>query len=156
MLGVNHIIFPRHFTSVHSPVILADLRRTRMPVKVVDAILSDVNADKLQNNKPTFILLLAATSLSLLASVCLNGTWLDIWVDHKFIHYEDGIVDKSITLFITWFIRILATFLILHCSLDPLLAIGVLICGMMASSQLIKILKAHVEFIQIFEVNLHD
>lgn len=66
-----------------------------------------------------------ALVIFLLASVCrLNGTWLGIWVDHKFIHYEveDGIVDKSISFFITWSIRILATFLILHCSLDPLLA----------------------------------
>lgn len=77
----------------------------------------------------------------LLAFIFLIGAWLGFWVVHKFVLDEDGSIDTSTSLFVTWSIRILATLLILQCSLDPLLATGVLICGIMASSMLRKIFK---------------
>ncbi|XP_038905972.1 LOW QUALITY PROTEIN: uncharacterized protein LOC120091886 [Benincasa hispida] len=73
--------------------------------------------------------------------IFLIGTWLGFWVVHKFVHQEDGSIDTSIPLFVTWSIRIFATLLILQCSLDPLLATGVLISGIVASSMLRKIFK---------------
>ncbi|XP_022149433.1 uncharacterized protein LOC111017862 [Momordica charantia] len=77
----------------------------------------------------------------LLAFIFLIGAWLGFWVVHKFVLDEDGSIHTSTSLFVTWSIRILATLLILQCSLDPLLATGVLICGVMASSILRKIFK---------------
>ncbi|KAA0048313.1 nuclear envelope integral membrane protein 1 isoform X1 [Cucumis melo var. makuwa] len=77
----------------------------------------------------------------LLAFIFLIGAWLGFWVVHKFVLDEDGSIDTSTSLFVTWSIRILASLLILQCSLDPLLATGVLICGIVASSMLRKIFK---------------
>ncbi|XP_022948207.1 uncharacterized protein LOC111451852 [Cucurbita moschata] len=77
----------------------------------------------------------------LLAFIFLIGAWLGFWVVHKFVLDEDGSIDTSTSLFVTWCIRILAALLILQCSLDPLLATGVLICGIMASSILRRTFK---------------
>ncbi|XP_038906035.1 uncharacterized protein LOC120091936 [Benincasa hispida] len=77
----------------------------------------------------------------LLAFIFLIGAWLGFWVVHKFVLDKDGSIDTSTSLFVTWSIRIVATLLILQCSLDPLLSTGVLICGIVASSMLRKIFK---------------
>uniref|UniRef100_A0A9I9DVQ4 Nuclear envelope integral membrane protein 1 n=1 Tax=Cucumis melo TaxID=3656 RepID=A0A9I9DVQ4_CUCME len=82
-----------------------------------------------------------ALKIFLLAFIFLIGTWLGFCVVHKYVHHDDGLVDSTVSLFVSWFIQILATFLILQCSLDPLLATGVLICGLLTSSMLRRIFK---------------
>lgn len=50
----------------------------------------------------------------LLAFIFLIGAWLGFWVVHKFVLDEDGSIDTSTSLFVTWCIRILAALLILQ------------------------------------------
>lgn len=85
----------------------------------------------------------------LLAIILPIGTWLGFWVVHKFVDHENGLIDKNISHFVvSTSIQILATFLILKCSLDPILATGGLICGIMASTVKSKIFKFQLNLFQ--------
>lgn len=60
----------------------------------------------------------------LLAFIFLIGAWLGFWVVQKFVLDEDGSIDTSTSLFVTWSIRILAALLILQVfSLSLLLSV---------------------------------
>uniref|UniRef100_A0A0A0LD37 Uncharacterized protein n=1 Tax=Cucumis sativus TaxID=3659 RepID=A0A0A0LD37_CUCSA len=90
-----------------------------------------------------------ALATFLIAIILPIGTWLGFWVAHKFVDRENGLIEKNISHFVvSTSIQILATFLILKCSLDPILATGGLICGTMASIMTSNIFKFQLNLLQ--------
>ncbi|XP_065873123.1 uncharacterized protein [Euphorbia lathyris] len=77
----------------------------------------------------------------LVAFFILVGAWMGFWAVKQLVLTPDGLVDSSTSYFVTWSIRILAVFLILQSSLDPLLAVEALIFGIMLSSISRKIFR---------------
>ncbi|XP_071716543.1 uncharacterized protein [Rutidosis leptorrhynchoides] len=65
----------------------------------------------------------------LLAFVGLTGAWLGFWAVRKLVLTEDGSIDSGVAHFVAWSFRILAASMILQSSVDPLLAVGALIGG---------------------------
>ncbi|KAF3323039.1 hypothetical protein FCM35_KLT13028 [Carex littledalei] len=65
-------------------------------------------------------------SVFLIVVVVLAGAALGYWVVRKFVLSADGHVDADIARFVLWAMRVIALFLILQSSLDPLLVIGAL------------------------------
>ncbi|XP_010550318.1 PREDICTED: uncharacterized protein LOC104821209 isoform X2 [Tarenaya hassleriana] len=70
------------------------------------------------------------------AFLSLSGAWLGFWIVRKLVLTEDGSIDISTSLFVSWSIRILAAVMILQSSIDPILAGGALISGIFVSSLL--------------------
>ncbi|KAK2965538.1 hypothetical protein RJ640_030586, partial [Escallonia rubra] len=71
--------------------------------------------------------------------IVVTGAWLGFWVVRKFVLTEDGSVDTGVSLFVAWSIRIFASVMILQSSVDPLLAAGALVCGVIVSSILRRV-----------------
>ncbi|KAL9831831.1 putative NEMP family protein [Arabidopsis thaliana] len=66
--------------------------------------------------------------------VCIYvGSVVRIWTVKKFVVTKNGSVDISTSIFVSWSIRAFAVALILQSSLDPLLAGGALITGILIS-----------------------
>nr|XP_016473658.1 PREDICTED: uncharacterized protein LOC107795510 [Nicotiana tabacum] len=61
----------------------------------------------------------------------LAGTWLGFWVVHKFVLAEDGSIDIGVSQYVGWSIRVFALGLIIQSSLDLLLVLEALICGVL-------------------------
>ncbi|KAK9071024.1 hypothetical protein SSX86_009592 [Deinandra increscens subsp. villosa] len=70
----------------------------------------------------------------LLVFVVLCGAWLGFWAVRKLVLTEDGSIDTGVAQFVAWSIRIVASSLILQCSVDPLLAVAALVCGVVIPS----------------------
>ncbi|KAI3803839.1 hypothetical protein L1987_32001 [Smallanthus sonchifolius] len=70
----------------------------------------------------------------LLAFVVLCGAWLGFWAVRKLVLTEDGSIDTGVAQFVAWSIRIVASSMILQCSVDPLLAVAALVCGVLIPS----------------------
>ncbi|CAH2064586.1 unnamed protein product, partial [Thlaspi arvense] len=70
------------------------------------------------------------------AFVFLFGAWSGFWTVKKFLVTKDGSVDITTSVFVSWTIRAFAAILILQSSLDPFLAGGTLISGIIISSAL--------------------
>ncbi|KAI7728787.1 hypothetical protein M8C21_015523 [Ambrosia artemisiifolia] len=70
----------------------------------------------------------------LLAFVVLCGAWLGFWAVRKLVLTEDGSIDTGVAQFVAWSIRIVASCMILQCSVDPLLAVAALVCGVVIPS----------------------
>ncbi|KAL6339097.1 hypothetical protein AAG906_024248 [Vitis piasezkii] len=77
----------------------------------------------------------------LLIFVVVAGAWLGFWVVRKFVLTEDGSIDISTSHFVAWSIRSVAAVMILQSSLDPLLAAGALICGILVSGILRRVIR---------------
>jgi hypothetical protein len=75
------------------------------------------------------------------AFLSLGGAFFGFWTVRKLILTEDGSIDVSTSLFVSWSIRIMAAVLILQSSVDPLLAGGALISVILMSSTLKKITR---------------
>lgn len=72
----------------------------------------------------------------------------------KLVLTEDGSIDMSTSLFVSWSIRIIAAVLILQSSVDPLLAGGALISVILISASLKKI--SRLKFIlRLYEIPLN-
>ncbi|CAH2043263.1 unnamed protein product, partial [Thlaspi arvense] len=71
----------------------------------------------------------------------LGGAFFGFWTVRKLVLTEDGSIDISTSLFVSWSIRILAAVLILQSSVDPLLAGGALISVILLSSSLKKMIR---------------
>ncbi|KAI3774548.1 hypothetical protein L1987_49106 [Smallanthus sonchifolius] len=67
----------------------------------------------------------------LVAFVVLCGAWLGFWAVRKLVLTEDGSIDTGVAQFVAWSIRIVASSMILQCSVDPLLAVAALACGVL-------------------------
>ncbi|KAK4773750.1 hypothetical protein SAY87_028769 [Trapa incisa] len=80
----------------------------------------------------------------LLAFLVLTGAWLGFWAVRKLILTEEGSVDISTSNFVAWAIRILASVMILQCSLDPILAAEALILAIVMSSLLGRVIGSRV------------
>nr|XP_043623234.1 uncharacterized protein LOC122595019 [Erigeron canadensis] len=70
----------------------------------------------------------------LLAFVVLCGAWLGFWAVRKLVLTEDGSIDTGVAQFVCWSFRIVASCMILQSSVDPLLAVLALVCGILSSS----------------------
>ncbi|KAJ0522052.1 putative NEMP family protein [Helianthus annuus] len=70
----------------------------------------------------------------LLAFVVLCGAWLGFWAVRKLVLTEDGSIDTGVAQFVAWSIRVVASSMILQCSVDPLLAVAALVCGILVPS----------------------
>ncbi|XP_076959641.1 uncharacterized protein LOC143635783 [Bidens hawaiensis] len=70
----------------------------------------------------------------LLVFVVLCGAWLGFWAVRKLVLTEDGSIDTGVAQFVAWSIRIVASSMILQCSVDPLLAVAALACGVLIPS----------------------
>ncbi|XP_059594625.1 uncharacterized protein LOC104878704 isoform X2 [Vitis vinifera] len=77
----------------------------------------------------------------LLIFVVVAGAWLGFWVVRKLVLTEDGSIDISTSHFVAWSIRSVAAVMILQSSLDPLLAAGALICGILVSGILRRVIR---------------
>ncbi|CAH8280966.1 unnamed protein product [Arabidopsis lyrata] len=75
------------------------------------------------------------------AFLSLGGAFFGFWTVRKLMLTEDGSIDVSTSLFVSWSIRIMAAVLILQSSVDPLLAGGALISVILMSSTLKKITR---------------
>ncbi|CAI0430526.1 unnamed protein product [Linum tenue] len=75
-------------------------------------------------------------AIFMVAFIVLAGAWMGFWAVRKLVLAEDGSVDTSTSHFVAWSIRIIAAIMILQSSLDPLLATGALLSGIIASSVL--------------------
>ncbi|KAL3583382.1 hypothetical protein D5086_014443 [Populus alba] len=80
-------------------------------------------------------------AIFLLAFIAFAGAWMGFWAVRSFVLTEDGSVDISTSHFVAWSIRVLAVVLIIQSSLDPLLAAEALICGIIVSSILRRIIR---------------
>ncbi|GMY11923.1 nuclear envelope integral membrane protein 1 isoform X3 [Fagus crenata] len=80
-------------------------------------------------------------AIFLLAFVVLTGAWMGFWIVRKLVLTEDGSIDISTSLFVAWSIRSLAAIMILQSSVDPLMAAGALISGIMVASSLRRIFR---------------
>nr|XP_016480323.1 PREDICTED: uncharacterized protein LOC107801505 [Nicotiana tabacum] len=77
-------------------------------------------------------------------SVCgpsLGPTWLGFWVVHKLVLAEDGSIDIGVSQYVGWSIRVFASGLIIQSSLDLLLVLEALICGVLISLVLRRIFR---------------
>ncbi|XP_024980533.1 uncharacterized protein LOC112517363 [Cynara cardunculus var. scolymus] len=72
----------------------------------------------------------------LLACVVLTGAWLGFWAVRKLVLTEDGSIDTGVAQFVAWSFRIVAASMILQSSVDPLLAVDALVCGVLIPSAL--------------------
>jgi hypothetical protein len=72
-------------------------------------------------------------AILLVVFVFMLGAWSGFWTVKKFVVTKDGSVDISTSIFVSWSIRAFAVALILQSSLDPLLAGGALITGILIS-----------------------
>ncbi|KAL0677332.1 hypothetical protein Bca4012_005313 [Brassica carinata] len=81
------------------------------------------------------------TPVAIFAGVFLSlaGAFFGFWTVRKLVLTEDGSIDMSTSLFVSWSIRIIAAVLILQSSVDPLLAGGALISVILISASLKKI-----------------
>ncbi|KFK34252.1 hypothetical protein AALP_AA5G120700 [Arabis alpina] len=68
--------------------------------------------------------------------VFMFGAWSGFWTVKKFVVTKDGSIDITASIFVSWSIRVFAVVLILQSSVDPLLAGGALISGILISSVL--------------------
>lgn len=68
--------------------------------------------------------------------IALAGAWLGFWAVRKLVLTEEGSIDSSVSQFVAWAIRVIAAFMVLQCSLDPLLAAGALVWAILISSVL--------------------
>ncbi|KAJ0241989.1 hypothetical protein HA466_0213270 [Hirschfeldia incana] len=96
------------------------------------------------------------TPVAIFAGVFLSlaGAFFGFWTVRKLVLTEDGSIDVSTSLFVSWSIRIIAAVLILQSSVDPLLAGGALICVIILSSSLKKI--SRLKFIlRLYEIPLN-
>ncbi|CAH8364054.1 unnamed protein product [Eruca vesicaria subsp. sativa] len=96
------------------------------------------------------------TPVAIFAGVFLSlaGAFFGFWTVRKLVLTEDGSIDVSTSLFVSWSIRIVAAVLILQSSVDPLLAVGALISVILISSSLKKITR--LKFIlRLFEIPLN-
>ncbi|XP_059624022.1 uncharacterized protein LOC132267005 [Cornus florida] len=78
-------------------------------------------------------------ALFLVVFLVLVGAWLGFWVVRKLVLTEDGLIDIGVSQFVAWSIRIFATVMILQSTVDPLLAVEALLCGILVSSILRRI-----------------
>jgi hypothetical protein len=88
------------------------------------------------------------------AFLSLGGAFFGFWTVRKLILTEDGSIDVSTSLFVSWSIRIMAAVLILQSSVDPLLAGGALISVILMSSTLKKITRLKF-LLRLFEIPLN-
>ncbi|XP_010444620.1 PREDICTED: uncharacterized protein LOC104727260 [Camelina sativa] len=88
------------------------------------------------------------------AFLSLGGAFFGFWTVRKLVLTEDGSIDVSTSLFVSWSIRIMAAVLILQSSVDPLLSGGALICVIIMSSTLKKITKLKFVLLRIFLIPL--
>ncbi|KAG7627928.1 NEMP family [Arabidopsis thaliana x Arabidopsis arenosa] len=72
-------------------------------------------------------------AILLVVFVFMLGAWSGFWTVKKFVVTKNGSVDISTSIFVSWSIRAFAVALILQSSLDPLLAGGALITGILIS-----------------------
>ncbi|KAI3715778.1 hypothetical protein L6452_22765 [Arctium lappa] len=72
----------------------------------------------------------------LLALVVLIGAWLGFWAVRKLVLTKDGSIDTGVAQFVAWSFRIVASSMILQSSVDPLLAVEALVCGVLIPSAL--------------------
>ncbi|RID59221.1 hypothetical protein BRARA_F02464 [Brassica rapa] len=96
------------------------------------------------------------TPVAIFAGVFLSlaGAFFGFWTVRKLVLTEDGSIDMSTSLFVSWSIRIIAAVLILQSSVDPLLAGGALISVILISSSLKKI--SRLKFIlRLYEIPLN-
>ncbi|CAA7034637.1 unnamed protein product [Microthlaspi erraticum] len=84
----------------------------------------------------------------------LGGAFFGFWTVRKLVLTEDGSIDISTSLFVSWSIRILAAVLILQSSIDPLLAGGSLISVIIVSSSLKKISRLKF-LLPLFEIPMN-
>ncbi|KAJ8544851.1 hypothetical protein K7X08_017434 [Anisodus acutangulus] len=91
-------------------------------------------------------------AIFLLLFLAIAGAWLGFWVVHKLVLAEDGSIDIGVSHFVGWSIRIFAYALILQSSVDPLLALLALICGILISSILRRLFRP--KFVLRFFKNL--
>ncbi|CAN8251466.1 unnamed protein product [Cochlearia groenlandica] len=84
----------------------------------------------------------------------LAGAFFGFWTVRKLVLTEDGSIDISTSLFVSWSIRILAAVLILQSSVDPLFAGGALIAVILISSIFKKIGKFKF-VLRIFEIPIN-
>ncbi|XP_059282860.1 uncharacterized protein LOC132036520 [Lycium ferocissimum] len=80
-------------------------------------------------------------AIFLLLFLVIAGAWLGFWVVHKLVLAEDGSIDTGVSQFVGWSIRIVAAALVLQSSVDPLLSIEALICGILISSILRRLFR---------------
>ncbi|KFK28444.1 hypothetical protein AALP_AA8G515400 [Arabis alpina] len=84
----------------------------------------------------------------------LAGAFFGFWTVRKLVLTEDGSIDISTSLFVSWSIRIVAAVLILQSSVDPLLAGGALITVILMSLSLKKI--AGLKFLlRLYEISMN-
>ncbi|KAF8081994.1 hypothetical protein N665_0853s0007 [Sinapis alba] len=96
------------------------------------------------------------TPVAIFAGVFLSlaGAFFGFWTVRKLVLTEDGSIDMSTSLFVSWSIRIIAAVLILQSSVDPLLAGGALISVILISSSVKKITR--LKFIlRLYEIPLN-
>ncbi|WZZ43887.1 hypothetical protein YC2023_040146 [Brassica napus] len=96
------------------------------------------------------------TPVAIFAGVFLSlaGAFFGFWTVRKLVLTEDGSIDMSTSLFVSWSIRIIAAVLILQSSVDPLLAGGALISVILISASLKKI--SRLKFIlRLYEIPLN-
>lgn len=96
------------------------------------------------------------TPVAIFAGVFLSlaGAFFGFWTVRKLVLTEDGSIDMSTSVFVSWSIRIIAAVLILQSSVDPLLAGGALISVIIISSSLKKI--SRLKFIlRLYEIPLN-
>ncbi|XP_052204621.1 uncharacterized protein LOC127809673 [Diospyros lotus] len=72
-------------------------------------------------------------AMILLIFLVLAGSWLGFWVVRKLVLTEYGLIDKGVSHFVAWSIRVIAAVMILQSSEDPLLAATALLCGILVS-----------------------
>ncbi|VVA93850.1 unnamed protein product [Arabis nemorensis] len=70
----------------------------------------------------------------------IPASWSGVWTVKKFLVTKDGSIDITATIFVSWSIRVFPVVLILQSSVDPLLAGGALITGILISS-ILKIIR---------------
>ncbi|CAH8268067.1 unnamed protein product [Arabidopsis lyrata] len=78
-------------------------------------------------------------AIILVVFAIMLGAWSGFWTVKKFVATKDGSIDIGTTIFVSWSIRAFAVALILQSSVDPLLAGGALITGILISSILMSI-----------------
>ncbi|XP_023638786.1 uncharacterized protein LOC17877038 [Capsella rubella] len=88
------------------------------------------------------------------AFLSLGGAFFGFWTVRKLILTEDGSIDVSTSLFVSWSIRIMAAVLILQSSVDPLLSGGALISVILMSSTLKKITRLKF-LLRLYEIPLN-
>ncbi|CAA0841063.1 Uncharacterized conserved protein (DUF2215 [Striga hermonthica] len=72
-------------------------------------------------------------AILLLVFLVITGACLGFWVVRKLVLTADGSIDFGVSQFVTWSLRIVASVMILQSSLDPLLAVGAWVGGIVIS-----------------------